>query len=285
MTQTPLAPGAALRDNAQGSQTLLLRHDAFQAEISLDGGQLTAWQADGQPPLLYLSPHAVRAPGKAIRGGIPVCWPWFGPHTNDASQPQHGVARTARWGLSDVTRTADGFSIELQGPDYQGLKVESCLLLTASHVDITLTTHNHGAAPQQYSAALHTYLAIGHADRAYVQGLAHCRYQDKVAGRAGVFHDDTLACRGELDRIVYGLTGVTLVDEVWRRQIVVENAGSDSLVLWNPGADKARALKDLPDEGWRDFFCIEAANAEEDARRIEPGESHTLGTRLRTIPL
>ncbi|TDR72505.1 D-hexose-6-phosphate mutarotase [Paludibacterium purpuratum] len=285
MTQKSLVPGATLHDNEQGGPTLTLKHDAFQAEISLDGGQLTAYQAHGQPPLLYLSPLAYRVQGKAIRGGVPVCWPWFGPHPHDAALPQHGVARTARWTLSDVSRTDDGFSVELLGPDFHGLKVESCLQLCAAHVDITLTTHNHGTTARSYSAALHTYLAIGNADSARVQGLAHGRYQDKVHRQSGVLYEDTLPCRGELDLIVYGRTGVTLVDEVWQRQIVVENAGSDSLVLWNPGEDKARTLKDLPPDGWRDFFCIEAANAEDDARQIEAGESHTLGTRLMAIPL
>ncbi|BEV72800.1 D-hexose-6-phosphate mutarotase [Paludibacterium sp. THUN1379] len=283
-TPSPV-PGATLRTHAQGSTQLLLSHDGFQAEISLDGGQLTAWHAAGQPPLIYCSPQAMHQPGKAIRGGVPVCWPWFGPHPQDATQPQHGVARTARWTLSDISRSAEGFSIELSGPEHDGLKVESCLTLSADRVDITLTTLNQSSSARRYSAALHTYLAIADAEHAWVEGLAHSRYVDKVCQQDGIHHQDSLACRGELDRIVYGLCGLTLRDDVWRRRIVVENAGSDSLVLWNPGADKSIALKDLPDDGWRSFFCIEAANAGDDARVIEPGESHTLGTRLMTMPL
>lgn len=267
-----------------GSRILHCEHDGFRARLSLEGGHLLDFTPTGQRPWLYLSPLATLEPGKAIRGGIPVCWPWFGPHAAAADAPQHGVARTAPWQIAAMRRTADGFSIRLDGPEHDGLQA-SLVLELGPALELSLTTRNASGAPRTLGAALHTYLALGDARHAEVGGLAGTPYDDKVQPGRACHDTDRLACAGEIDRIVYTGAALDLIDPVWGRRLRVHHRHAGSAVLWNPGADKAARLQDLPDEGWTGFFCIEAALAGEETRVLAPGDTLTFGTRIESIPL
>jgi glucose-6-phosphate 1-epimerase len=277
-------PGVKLSKNANGLPLLELTTELFDAVISLSGAQLLAFRLHDQQGLLYVSPQAELGPEKVIRGGVPVCWPWFGPHPEDASAPLHGIARTAIWQLKQISRTGEGFLIDLKGPSLGDLSAEIRFTL-GKEILIELTTHNHGSSVQAYTAALHTYLAIGNAEQASVKGLQNTRYLDKVSKQTGQYQEDTVSCVGEIDRIVYTSGPLNVVDQAWKRQISVDALGSNSMVLWNPGVIKARAIGDLPDDGWRAFICVESANAGEDSKQLAPGAVHTLGTRITTIPL
>ena len=164
-----LPPAAALSSRAPGVDILVIAAPDFHAEISLQGGQLLGFRTAGQQPLLYLSPQAVFQPGKAIRGGVPLCWPWFGPHPDDASLPAHGVARTHVWRLDEVREDAGAFHVKLSGPERDGLSAEIEYHLGAT-LQVALTTRNHGDRPQRLSAALHSYLAVGDATQASLSG-------------------------------------------------------------------------------------------------------------------
>jgi glucose-6-phosphate 1-epimerase len=277
-------PGVKQSSNANGLPLLELSTEHFDAVISLSGAQLLEFRQQGAQPLLYLSPQADLGPEKVIRGGVPVCWPWFGPHPDDTSAALHGIARTALWQLQAINRTAEGFQVDLKGPRFGDLSAEIRYTL-GKDILIELRTSNHGTTVQNYTAALHTYLAIGDAEKAHVTGLKNTRYLDKVSKQSGQYQDDTVSCVGEIDRIVYTAGPLKLVDQAWNRTIRVDALGSNSMVLWNPGEIKARAIGDLPDNDWHAFFCIESANAGEDAKQLAAGSSHTLGTRIATIPL
>jgi glucose-6-phosphate 1-epimerase len=279
----PLPAGATLYDIAPGVTLLRLAHDRFDARLSLLGAQLLDYTRHGEPPLLYLSPAAVFQPGKAIRGGIPLCWPWFGAHPEDPAAPAHGVARQQAWILQQVTRDTDGFSIQLAGPRYGALEAQLDLRLDDA-VELALTTHNHGSAPAPLSAALHSYLAVGDIDGATLTGLAGASYLDQLQGQSSHFAREPLRFEREIDAIVYPDGPLTLHDAAWQHSVTISAAGSASSVVWNPWIAKSARLADLPDDGYRHFVCVETANAGRDARLLAPGESHTLRTRLSMQP-
>lgn len=277
-------PGVQIEKTNAGSQILRLSTPSFEAAISLIGGQLIEFRKHGEQPLLYLSPKATIERGRAIRGGVPVCWPWFGRHPGNDAAPQHGIARTYEWALQTLDPICNGFKLTLTGPNHGNLASQIRYTLNEQLL-IELTTVNQGKTELRYSAALHTYLAISDATSARISGLANTLYVDKLTRQDGMHQENSLPCAGEIDRIVYTDHPLAIIDPGWSRQICVENIGSESAVIWNPGIDKAKSLSDLPDDDWRAFFCIESANAENDARTLAPGASHTLGTRILTIPL
>ena len=266
---------------ALGNDVTLLQLDSgsCSATLSLLGGQLLAFQPYGQQPWLYMSPQAVLQAGKAIRGGVPVCWPWFGPHPADSSAPAHGVARQQPWTLLAVLREGDAFHVKLQGPDWQGLSVVLEYTLS-DHVDISLHTRNDSAQEQSFSAALHSYLAVSDSRRIRLHGLEEAVCEDKVGRRYSRLPPQPLQLQGEFDAIVYSEADVLLEDPQWQRRLRISRSGSASVVVWNPWQDKAARLADLPDDGWQDFVCIEAANAGEDSRLLAAGASHSLCCRL-----
>jgi len=272
---------AAARLITLGHDLTLLQLDSgsCSATLSLLGGQLLSYQPYGQQPWLYMSPQAVFQPGKAIRGGVPVCWPWFGPHPDDSSAPAHGVARQQSWQLLAVEQDGDAFHVKLQGPQWQGLSVELHYTL-ADCLDMQLHTHNNSTQAHTISTALHSYLAVSDSRTISLGGLEDAVFEDKVAARYSRMPAQPLQLQGEFDAIVYSEADVVLSDPAWQRRLRVSRNGSASVVLWNPWQDKAARLADLPDQGWHDFVCIEASNAGEDSRLLQAGDSHVLGCRI-----
>ncbi|MBI3143757.1 MAG: D-hexose-6-phosphate mutarotase [Pseudogulbenkiania sp.] len=278
-----LPAGATLSHATPGVTLLTLAHERFSARLSLLGGQLLDYTRHGEPPLLYLSPRAVLQPGQATRGGIPLCWPWFGAHPDDEAAPAHGVARQQSWTLQAVTRDDSGFRLRLAGPRHGALEASLELRLDDA-VEVALTTRNIGPAPAPLSAALHTYLAVGEIDGVTLDGLAGAPYDDKLLGQAAHFAPEPLRFDREIDRIAYHDGALTLHDPAWQRSITISADGSASSVVWNPWSAKSARLADLPDDGYRHFVCVETANAGQDARLLAPGASHTLSTRLSVRP-
>jgi glucose-6-phosphate 1-epimerase len=270
------APQGVRRETTPSGLSLLkLQSPAMSATISLFGGQLLEYRNPGGHPLLYLSPVALQANGQPLRGGIPICWPWFARQTDVVDAKQHGVARDAIWTLQQLAHTEDGFIIDLAGPAYGGLCCEVRYRL-GLRAEMTLTTRNIGPTPCPYSATLHTYLAVGDARRAFISGLDGKHYFDKLTQTNEIFPTDRQVWHGGFDRIVYTDRDVTLHDPVWQRTIRVVAEGAGTSVIWNPGP--TLAVANLPEGEWRNFICVEAANAGDDARILPPGGSHALST-------
>ena len=279
---------------------LTTRHGS--ATLALHGAQLLSWQPVGQREVLWLSPQALPEPA-AIRGGVPLCWPWFARQGQSASAPQHGLVRTLAWQISTIhTSSYDEISLSLQPSAQLGLDNEGAARLAAQapglHVSLqitldqtlsqTLHTRNLGAEPFQLTQALHSYLAVGDAAQGAIDGLAGLTYQDKLRGMAPdvqrmpfIFAPDP-GC----DRIYHHPGAAqpkryTLIDPVWQRRIVIETQGSESVVVWNPGPEGARQIADMPNESWQDFVCVEASNAGPDGVTLAPGAQHWLSQQLR----
>ena len=262
------------------------------AEVYLHGAHITHFQPAGEEPVLWMSSAAQFQAGKAIRGGVPVIWPWFGPHPSDSSKPQHGIARTAAWQVVASEALADGRTqLQLALTDTQQTRTlwphafELGLTLTVgTTLDIELTARNMGEQPWEAGAALHSYFAIGDVERMHIEGLAGCDYIDKLDNNQRKQQVGDVRINEAVDRIYFHQQQVgdeadnvcMIVDEANARQIVVGSSGSRTTVVWNPWQENAKAMADFPDEGYRNMVCVEAANAAADVRRLAPDESHTL---------
>lgn len=275
---------------------VVVEHPAATARVHAYGAHVVAWAPAGAQDALWLSPHAVLAPGAAIRGGIPLCFPWFGPHP-DGAGPAHGFARTSAWRLVGAEELADDeprpggavvLTFELTPAD-----VDPALLALWPHdftarvevevgasLSVSLTTTNDGAEPVDLTQALHTYLAVDDVRRTRVDGLDGGPYLDKVDGDARQVQDGPVLFTGPTDRVYQGASSLLTVSEPGGRTVEVAKAGSSTTVVWNPWAEGAAAMRDVPDDAWTGFVCVEAANAADDAVRLPAGEAQTLATRL-----
>lgn len=235
-----------------------------KAVISSYGAHLLSYQPKAGTEVIYLSPEAVWQDNTPIRGGVPVCWPWFGPaaaELNPAQQklPNHGVVRTELWQLVKKSVSEHAviieFGITTSNLAYQDAPAYLSLQLTLTETDLTLTLNSDQAAQQ---AALHSYFVVDSVHQAVVADLTG-NYLDKVeAGKE--FHQTTKELRfnEEVDR-VYLNTPEQLTLKDGKARLQIGQQGHDASVLWNPWSEKAAMLKDLPDLGYLDFVCVETA--------------------------
>ena len=274
-----------------GLPALLIRTPQATAALSLHGGQLLSYVPKGFDDLLWLSPCSQRAPA-AIRGGVPVCWPYFARQGQAADAPQHGFARNTAWTRVEATNGPYGeTTIELSLPEHAGtpLRLDQTLHIGRGLTQ-SLTTRNTGTAPAAFTQALHTYFRVGDAQRVQVDGLENLAYADKYDGRehlqAGAWSLHDPRDPGRSDRIYHRAGGrYSLHDPVLRRRIGLATSGSRSLVVWNPGEQGIAAISDAPADGWRHFVCLEVANAGEDVIELAPGQTHTLRQTIDVSPL
>lgn len=272
---------------------LVIDNPHCTGKVALHGGHLFQWAPKGEQPVIYTSPEAVYKEGKAIRGGIPLCWPWFNAHPTNPSFPSHGLARNRFWKLESVTETEAETIIQLSfSPDDTISKLwhhpfhTTVEIKLGREAHVSLTTHNLGSSPLTVGGALHTYLAVSDISQIKVSGLEGKAYIDTVGDEAVKKQDGDLIICEEVDRIYQDIENeITLHDEGWGRAISVTRSGSKSAVIWNPWVEKAKALSDLPDSAYTDFLCIEAANARQDVYSLNKGETHTLSTTLSTHSL
>ncbi|WP_411847281.1 D-hexose-6-phosphate mutarotase [Roseibacillus persicicus] len=262
------------------------------ATLALNGAHLTHWQpSHTDRPVIYLSPTAILQQGKAIRGGVPLCWPWFNAHPTDpGSHPSHGVARIERWDLVSATVEDGSAIIELELKASPGIEAHvpfpfqlKALFNLGQTCSIVLETTNLAKENIAVGGALHSYFSLSHIDNATVTGLQHTPYLDTAARpeKSAVQTEGELRFQAETDRIYYGSDlPARIHDAEWKRSIVVEKAGSLTSVVWNPWIEKAASLGDLPDADYQRFLCIEAANARHDTRILAPGSTHRLETRF-----
>ncbi len=281
-TNIPVIPGAG------GLPRLLIETDLAQTEIYPHGAHVTRWQPRDQAPVLWVSDKAVFAEGSPIRGGVPVCWPWFGPHPTNPAGKAHGFARTSSWTLRTATQSGDGSAhVALTLADNAATRTlwphEFMLELAidiGATLTLALTTRNTGSAPFAISEALHTYLSVADIAQTRVRGLQGARYLDQLTGAQLPQEQLLTTFSAETDRVYHTQAGCALTDPLLRREIHVAKRGSDSTVVWNPWIAKAARMADFGDDEWPGMLCIEAANAPGAPVTIAPGESHTLGTTL-----
>lgn len=262
------------------------------ASIALQGAHVMTWQPTGQKPVIWLSKAAKFAPGKSIRGGVPLCWPWFGPHATETGYPGHGFARTIPWELLDAHKLPDGRvrlefepvmneTARAQWPHVSTVKYS---VTVGQELVVGLATRNVGERPFVLGQALHTYFEIGDIRQVSVAGLAGNAYIDKVDGGKRKKQKGDVTFSGEADRVYLDTTGCCgIVDPVMKRTILITSTGSRSTVVWNPGAEKAAKMGDFGKQGENKMVCVETANAVDDVITLLPGQTHRMTAQYRVI--
>lgn len=278
-----LPDSVRLSTNQHGRDFLQIEHPAVSARIALEGAHITHCQPAGQGPLLWMSPDEPELPGKSLRGGIPICWPWFG---NARSGPAHGIARTSLWQLAAVSSDNSQVSVRMNLPaaalaqtlpgEHWQLDVEFVL---GADLLVTLISRNLGTRPQALSQALHSYLPVSDIDKALVTGLENSAYVDQLTSQQQR-QQGPVGFSTETDRIYFDHSAPVSLLDASGDALVVRREGSESLVVWNPWIEKSRRLGHFPADGYRRMLCLEAANAGPDARMLEPGETHRLSCRI-----
>jgi D-hexose-6-phosphate mutarotase len=290
-------PGALVfEERPEGLLQARMTSAAGVAEISLQGGHVFSWNVKGLlEPVLWLSRDAKFAPGKSIRGGIPVCWPWFGPHSSEAGFPAHGFARTADWevvegGIDESGNTWLTLSLPQSAIPTSMWPYATVLRLTVrvgSTLQLTLTTRNEGNEPCVLGEALHTYFNISDIGKVSVGGLHGVEYWDTVGQLEKKRQSGPITFKQETDRVYVNSPQISVIEDLgYARRIYVKKTGSLSTVVWNPWTAKAERMGDLgkPD-GWRQMLCVESANAWDNKLTLAPGESHTLSVEYGVEPL
>ena len=273
-----LPPGICLLEYAPSYPVFEISHPTCTARVALHGAHVMSWKPRGEEEVLYLSPEAVFEEGKPIRGGIPVCWPWFNAHPTDPGLPSHGIARNRFWEVVEAGEDEGGATLRFEmseGPWSASLTVRF-----GAALEVCLESRNPGDSRIAVSGALHSYLSVSDIGRVRVLNLEDTEYLDTVGDPRVLRQHGALEFRGEVDRNYDSPAGVQLADDAMGRSLLIEKSGSPTTVVWNPWQEKARALGDLPDDGYLKFCCIEAAIANDRAVTIEPGGSHLLSTRI-----
>jgi D-hexose-6-phosphate mutarotase len=265
------------------------------ASICLQGGQVLSWQpASTAEPVLWMSKAAHYAAGKSIRGGIPVCWPWFGAHVSEASFPAHGFARTQAWQVKG-TRSLDDGSTELSLTMPINTAVQrmwphqaqlDMLINVGISLKIALITRNLGDSDFSITEALHTYFQVSDVAHIHVDGLDSVHFHDKAAGWVEGDQVAGIEFASEVDRVYVNSTQrCSIVDPTYKRRIRIAKLGSQSTIVWNPAAARATQMGDLGKDGWKSFVCVESGNALENAVTVAAGKSHTLAVEYRVESL
>jgi glucose-6-phosphate 1-epimerase len=276
-------PGGLTRTN--------IATDAATAEMYLQGGHVTAWQTrDAEHPVLFLSDKSQFTPGKAIRGGVPLVFPWFAERKGGLPGGMHGFARTLPWELVAAEQRPDGVALSfrlLPNQTTRDLGYDHFMLLYEVVIGETLSlafeVENIDDTPLVFEEALHAYYSVSDVRQIEVSGVGDTDYLDR-AHQAVRKHLAAGAVRftGETDQLHLNTqAAVTISDPGWQRRIVIEKRGSDSTVVWNPWRVNASALADLGAEAWPHFVCVEPANAAENAVTLAPGGVHRMGIMVR----
>lgn len=282
--------------DASGLKYLEIENDLATAKVALQGGHIMQWQPrHATEPVLWLSEHARYIHGRSIRGGVPICWPWFGAHPTDSNLCMHGFARVMPWQIIKSDTLADGSTrLVLQiinTPVAQKqLSYPYTLVLTVvigETLKIELATTNHGSQPFMIGEALHTYFQISDIQDIVITGLEGAEYEDKVLGYDRYTQQGLVKFDGEFDRIyVNSKADCVIEDPGYKRDIRVAKSGSNATVIWTPWQEKAHALGDMgTDDSWRKMVCIEAANAMENMVMVLPNQTHVLAVEYSTEDL
>lgn len=269
-----------------GLPRLLIQTPAASGELYLHGAQVTAWRPADHEEVLFVSHQSRWEAGKAIRGGIPVCFPWFRNKSDDSRAPAHGFARTRSWQVVSVVQEGDGVTATLAiESDEDSLRWwlhafrATLQVHFGAQLTVALTVVNTGKAPLSFEEALHTYHRVGDAAQIRVSGLDGTAYLDNVDGNRRKVQGGDVVFTGPTDNAYMEThSGLVLHDPVLKRKLQIEKRGSRTTVVWNPWESGAKAMADLGDDEWRETACVEASNILSGAVTLEAGQTHTMET-------
>lgn len=256
------------------------------ALISLYGGQVLSFQPVSQAEdVLFLSSQSAYAEGKAIRGGIPVCWPWFGPDPKGLQRPNHGFVRNHFWQLAHTEAISDN-ETKVSLRFTESFKQENTwrqpfmLLLEigiGQSLKLQLTTFNTGDQPFSITQAFHSYFRIGDIKRIKILGLEDCDYFDKLEQGTQKTQKGVVSVSQEVDRVyVEAYKNLVIVDPILKRRIHINSPNTSTAVVWNPWSKTSKKMPDLADTDYRRFICVEAGNVAFDLIKVQPGSQFSL---------
>ena len=273
-------------------------HNAHaRATISLYGGQVLGFHPHHTTDdLMFLSERAFYEQGKAIKGGAPICWPWFGADTSGMNRGAHGFARNQLWRVVSTRELADDGATEVVlalNPSPKSLELWAhtfeltSTITVGKTLKIALVTRNTSDTPMHLTQAIHTYFKVGDIGQTQVLGLENTQYIDNAVGGNREIKPQMGAIdfTQEVDRIYTHTPPIMqIVDAAWQRNIQIQAIGSHSTVVWNPWVEIAKKSADLNDGDYQKFVCVETANAADDCVQIAPNASHTLSAEYSITP-
>ena len=252
------------------------------------GAHVIDWTPSGAEPVLWMGQETPWDPETPIRGGVPICWPWFGAGPNGVATPLHGFARLPEWRLVNTETTNEAVVVTYLLIDAFPEKFDHRYRLTYTvsigrEFSAALTVRNTGTRRFSYEEALHTYLKVGDVRTITVTGLEGASYLDRVSGNDLGPHtqEGSITMSEETDRIYHSTSEIQVVDPVLSRRIIIKRKGSKDALVWNPWAEKSEDVPDFSNDGWTGFICIETANVGEHAVTVNPGKEHSTGFTLR----
>jgi glucose-6-phosphate 1-epimerase len=275
---------AAVLAGNGGLSKIRVTAPSASAEIYLQGAQITSWQPANAEEVLFLSQQSHWQDGKAIRGGIPVCFPWFRAKADDASAPAHGFVRTKEWQLESVKLDSESVVVTCSTEDDEStrrwwphsFRVVYTLSIGSS-LRLQLVVTNTGQTPFRFEEALHTYFRVSQAEAVSVRGLDQVAYLDNVDANHRKVQSGDVIFTGKTDNAYIDVpSAAELLDPANHRIFRTEKGNSATTVVWNPWQEGAAALSDLGDEEWRQFACVEASNILGSAITLEPGRTHSM---------
>jgi glucose-6-phosphate 1-epimerase len=262
-------------------------------EMYLHGAHVTAWQPRGAEEVLFVSSESRWEDGRAIRGGVPICFPWFGGKADDPSAPAHGFVRTMAWQLDSIVQSGDAVTVSMSTESSQATKkwwpADFHLIHRATfgpELKMELVVRNTGATSLRLEEALHTYFRVGKIEKVQVHGLNSVDYLDKTDASRKKRQEGPIVIVSETDRVYLNTKGTTeLEDPTLHRRIGVTTENSLTTVVWNPWIAKAKALPDFGDAEWLQMLCIETCNVADFAVELAPGQQHKMQANVRVAGL
>lgn len=262
------------------------------ALISVYAGQVLAYRPAGKAEdLMFLSEKAYYQAGKAIKGGVPICWPWFGPDPEGKGRPAHGFVRNRMWDVVDTAVTVNGETRIVLGltdtPETRSIWPHAFVLRLEINIgeklDLALVTRNSGDQPFTITQAFHTYFGVGDIHQTSVSGLEGKSFIDKVDGGQQKIQSGAVTINAEVDRIYLDVANELVIhDAARKRNVRITSQGSRSAVVWNPWAKIASEMADLQDDDYLRLLCVETTNAASDVVTIQPGSEFRLTAQYRS---
>ena len=258
-------------------------------EMYLHGAHVTSWKPKGAEEVLFLSSRSKFENGKAIRGGVPICFPWFGGKADDPKAPAHGFVRAKEWQLESIKQAGGAVTVSMFTESNEDTKrlwpAEFRLIHRAtfgSELSLELEMTNTGRTPLRFEEALHTYHRVGNIKDTRVRGLDAVHYLDKTDSNRKKMQQGEIAIASETDSVYLNTAdAVELEDPVLRRRTRIMKENSRTTVVWNPWVEKARSFSDFAEDEWMRMICIEASNVSDFAVELAPGQQHKMKAAVR----
>jgi len=262
-----------------------IKNQYASATIQLQGAHLTQWNPINQKPVIWLSTEAKFDVAKSIRGGIPICWPWFGAHEANSHYPAHGFARTVIWDIDSIMTVESGktkIKLRLPKENYPEkqwpLDTELfCIFTIGQELEIELVTTNNSQENIIIGEALHSYFNVSNVSTILIDGLADRDYLDKLDNFNRKTQSGNIEIKHEVDRIYTATEHNCFIEDLgFNRRIKISKKGSLSTIVWNPWSETANKMADLGKDGYLNMICVESGNAAHDVVTLKPEQQHTL---------